>query len=443
MKLSIIIGKIVYRIGAFFNRGSSLPGAVVLKFNKNILKELKLPSKVIAVTGSSGKGSTTSMLAKMFRDQGYKVTHNASGSNLIAGITTSLIKDAKLNGKIKSDIVILEVDERYTKYIFKDLKIDLLVITNICRDQPPRQGHFDLVFEEINKSISKNMTLVLNGDDPYLRKFENKNNKIIYYGIEKNKYAYKKNIFMNLNINYCPKCNSKLEYNSYDFENNGDYYCSKCDFKRPKIDYAVNNIDYNKNIIEINNNKVSIPFNVLFCIYNTLAAYSVGDIFKLDKTKMIETISNIDKDKKIYNVYEYKKRTVTVLNNKNENSSTFNQSLLYINRFKDEKVVVIGWKEISRRYNFDDLSWLYDIDFEILKNLNINKVVCVGIHRYDIATRIKLAGINEKNIITFDNLKDATDYIKNKTKGNIYGVLNFDYVKPFNSYMIGSDFNDN
>jgi len=444
MNLSIIIGKIFYKLGSFLNRGSSLPGAIVLKLNKNILKDFKIPSKVIAVTGSSGKGSTTSMLAKIFRDQGYKVTHNDSGSNLIAGITTALIKDSNINGKIKSDIVILEVDERYTKYIFNDIKIDLLVITNICRDQPPRQGHFDLVFEEINKSINKNMTLVLNGDDPYLRKFENKSNNIIYYGIDKNKYAYKKNIFMNLNINYCPKCNNKLEYNFYNFENNGDYYCPNCDFKRPKIDYKVTNIDYINNIVEINDKtKLAIPFNVLFCIYNTLASFAVGDIFKLDNDKMVETISAIDKDKKIYNVYDYNNRIVTVLNNKNENSSTFNQSLLYVNRFKDEKVIVIGWKEISRRYNFDDLSWLYDIDFEILKKANVNKIICVGIHRYDIATRIKLAGINEKNIITFENLKDTTDYIKNKTKGNIYGILNFDYVKPFNSYMIGSDNSDN
>ena len=56
------------------------------------------------------------------------------------------------------------------------------------------------------------------------------------------------------------------------------------------------------------------------------------------------------------------KHIKNVLNNKNENSSTFNQSLLYVTREKKQRTIVIGWKEISRRYNFDDLSWLYDID---------------------------------------------------------------------------------
>lgn len=440
----ILICKILNFILKKIGKGSSFPGVIALKMDKNILKKLIIPNKVIAVTGSSGKGSTTSVIAQIFNDQGYKVTYNSSGSNLKAGITTTLLNNCSITGKIKSDVLILEIDERYAKYIFSDIKINTLVITNICRDQPPRQGHFNLVFEEINKSITKDMTLVLNGDDPYLRKFENKKNKIIYYGVEKNKYSYKKNKFVNLNINYCPKCNSKLNYNYYNFENNGDYYCSNCDFKKPNIDYNITSIDYINNIVCVNEkDKFIVPFNILFCIYNTLAAYTVSQIYKLNTNKAIKTISDLSNNKKIYNIYTYKKRLVTVLNNKNENSSTFNQSLLYLDRFKEEKIVIIGWKEISRRYKFNDLSWLYDIDFEILKKNNVNKIICVGINRFDIATRLKYAGIDEKNIKTFDDLNTSINYIKTKTKGNIYAVLNFDYVKPFNEYMIGSENNDN
>ena len=89
------------------------------------------------------------------------------------------------------------------------------------------------------------------------------------------------------------------------------------------------------------------------------------------------------------------------LNNKNENSTTFNQSLLFMERDKQPKTIIIGWKEISRRYKFNDLSWLYDINFELLKKHDVEKVVCVGLERFDIATRIKLAGIDSKKIICF------------------------------------------
>jgi len=37
--------------------------------------------------------------------------------------------------------------------------------------------------------------------------------------------------------------------------------------------------------------------------------------------------------------------------------------------------------------------------------------------------------------MVFDSLEEATSEIKKKTSGNIYAILNFDYVEPFNHYM--------
>lgn len=431
--LSILIGKIMVLLGRLLHRGSVLPGYYALKIDKHLLEKIKLPKNIIAVTGSNGKGSTSSLIVHILRSNGYKVTYNDKGSNLTNGITSAILEDISLSGKLKSDFLVMEVDERFTKVIFKNIKPKYVVITNIGRDQPPRQGHVDIVASDIKMALNKNMTIILNGDDPYLRQFIGKN---IYYGIDKNKYSYTKNIFMNLDINYCPNCHSKLEYNYYNFQNDGDYYCSKCNFKKPNIDYLVTNIDYQNNLITVNNKyTIDMGYNILFSIYNTMAAFSLASILKLDMEKTIKAINDMKKDNKIYHTYEYKNRLVTVLNNKNENNSTFNQSLLYIKRFKDQKVIVIGWKEISRRYEFDDLSWLYDIDFEILNKKELEKVICVGIHAYDIATRIKLANIPEDKIVIYDTLDKATNYIKKKTKGNIYGILNFDYVKPFNELM--------
>ena len=431
--LSILIGKIMIFFGNLLHRGSVLPGYYALKIDKNLLEKITYPKNIIAVTGSNGKGSTSSLIVHILRSHGFKVTYNDKGSNLTNGITTSLLEDISLSGKVKSDFLVMEIDERFTKVLFKKIKPNYVVITNICRDQPPRQGHFDIVANDIKEAINSNMTLILNGDDPYLRQFNGNN---IYYGIDKNKYSYTNNLFMNLNMYYCPLCNTKLEYNYYNFENDGDYYCPNCNFKRPDISYLVTDINYKNNTITINNKyELDMGYNILFSIYNTMAAFSLIETLKLPTEKTLEAIKSMKKDNKIYQVYEYNNRLVTVLNNKNENNSTFNQSLLYISRFQGELVVIIGWKEISRRYEFDDLSWLYDIDFEILKNLNVEKVVCVGIHAYDIGTRVKLAGIEKNKIMMFDDLKKATEYIKTSTKGNIYGILNFDYVKPFNELM--------
>lgn len=430
---TILIGKIIILVGKMLHRGSSLPGVITLKINKNIFKYFKLPKTIIAITGSSGKGSTSAMIASVLKQNGYKVAHNSAGSNLIYGILTLLLENTKLNGEIKADILVYEIDERYTKYVFDKVKPNYVVITNITRDQPPRQGTTDIVANAIKEGITSDMHLILNGDDPILRQFVNKN-KVTYYGIEKNKYSYKNSKFKSLNNSYCPKCHNKLEYNYYHFEDSGDYYCSSCNFKRPNIDYLVEKIDYNKSLITINKTDVTIPYNILFAVNNVAATFTTCNLLGINDQDIASSIHNIYSNEKIFNIYPYKDRIVTVLNNKNENSSTFNQSLLYVSRFKDKKVIIIGWKEISRRYDFDDLSWLYDIDFEILKNDEIEKIICVGDNRYDIATRIKYAG-HENKIVVCSNLVEATNYIKDKTKGNIYAVVNFDYVKPFNDLM--------
>ena len=438
--ISIIIGKILIIIGKLVNKGSTLPGEYALKIDKNLLKKLKLPEKIIAVTGSSGKGSTTAIIRKIFEEQGYTVCHNDSGANLVSGITTTLINHSNLKGEIKKDIIILEVDERYSSILFKSINPQTLVITNICRDQPPRQGNVDLVFDKINQGITKNMTLIINGDDPYLRKFQlqNNENKILYYGIEKNKYSYNKELFKNLNMYYCPICNTKLKYNYKTFEENGDYYCEKCNFKRPEMNYKVTNIDYDKNYFIINDEyKINTQYNILFSIYNTLAAFAAADQYNLNKEQTAKTLNNIFKNQKIYNEYEIQNRKVTIINNKNENATTFNQSLLHVKRHIDKKVIVIGWKEISRRYEFNDMSWMYDIDFELLNDENTEKIICIGRDKYNIATRLKYANIDKKKIITFDEIKQATNYIKKNTKSNIYAILNFDYVYPFNNSIRG------
>lgn len=439
--LSIIIGKLVIIAGKMVNKGSSLPGSIASKIDNKLIYKFQLPKTVIAVTGSSGKGSTTKLIYDVYKNLGFTVAYNNSGSNLKDGILTTLIENSNLFGKIKKDILLVEIDERYTKYVFPAIKPNYLVVTNITRDQPPRQGNFDLVFKEIEKAITSDMHLILNADDPYLQKFVlNKKNKVTYYGIEKNKYSTNKTKFENLNLTYCPKCNSKLIYDFYHFENIGSYKCSNCEVDRPNCDYRVKKVDYENNMITLNENiKIKIPFGMLYAVYNTLAAFTTLAVNNLDIKKVEETINSSINQNNSMNCFELNDRLIYTLNNKNENSTTFNQSLLFMERDKQPKTIVIGWKEISRRYKFNDLSWLYDINFELLKKHDIEKVVCVGLQQFDIATRIKLAGINTNNIVCFKHLEDATDYLKNKTKHNIYAILNFDYVKPFISDMKGEN----
>ena len=93
----ILINKFVYFIGKIMHRGSSLPGKISLKLDKNILKKVKLPKNIVMVTGSNGKTSTTEIIYNIFSKNGYKIGCNVKGSNQIEGVTTEVLNSFKTN----------------------------------------------------------------------------------------------------------------------------------------------------------------------------------------------------------------------------------------------------------------------------------------------------------------------------------------------------------
>ena len=430
--LGTIVGKSITKIEKIFKfNASSFPGKVVLKLFPEYLRKIKYPENIIMVTGSSGKGSTVKLIKEILEKNNMKVCSNDEGSNLLFGVATAIANSVK-GRKLDADALVLEVDERYLKLVTKHIKPKYLLVNNITRDQPPRQGSFDIVFNELLKGLDDNMTLVINGDDPILRKFSLffKGN-IVYYGIDKTKYSFKEMDDIK-DYEYCPKCHNKLEYKYYHYGSVGDYNCPKCDFKRDNIKNSITKVDYKNNEITINKEiKIKTNNYILFNLYNIISSYTLTNLLEIPNDVIVETINNSKINEKIFNEFEVNDRKYTILNCKAENNATYNLSLIYTAMDTNKKTIVLGLREISRRYKHFDLSWLYDIYFELLNTCNVDKVICAGPYAYDIATRIKYADFNEENIIILDDLTNIKETIENETNGNIYAILNFDYVKPF------------
>lgn len=428
--IGTLIGKTIYKIEKLFKyNGTSFPGKVVLKLFPKYLTKIKYPENIIMVTGSCGKGSTVKLIKEVLINSGLSVCSNDGGSNLLNGIATEVILDTKWH-KLKKDVCVFEVDERYLKLVTKYIKPKYLIVNNITRDQPPRQGNFDIVFNEILKGISDDTHLILNGDDPILRKFSlYHKGDITYFGIEKSKYSYKEHDDVKDYL-YCPNCHNKLSFSYYHYGSVGSYKCPKCDFKRDNIKYSITNINYDNNEITINKEYIiNVSSYVLFNLYNIVGAFSVCDLLKIDSKDITSTLSKDKIMDKIYDEFTVNDRNYTILNCKAENNSTYNLALIYQAMDKKRKTIVIGHREISRRYNHFDVSWMYDIYFELIDKDDY--VICAGPNAYDFATRMKYAGIKKENIITIDNLDNIKEIVEEKTKGNVYAILNFDYVEPF------------
>ena len=98
----------------------------------------------------------------------YKIVYNKEGSNTINGITSLILNNCNIFGKLNKDVLLMELDERFMGMIFKLIKPTHLMITNITRDQPPRNSHPENIFNCIKSSIPAGTNLVLNVDDPFV-----------------------------------------------------------------------------------------------------------------------------------------------------------------------------------------------------------------------------------------------------------------------------------
>jgi len=436
---TIFVTKALILILKPFHRGTSFPGQVALKLYPDILKSITLPKMSVAVTGSSGKTTTSAMISNIFEQQGYHVAHNQKGSNLIYGITALILGNVTMNGTFKKDALVMELDERYTKLVFKHITPTYVLITNITKDQPPRHGHYDVVWNDINNSLNDQMTLVLNGDDPLCRSFGIGRPNVIYFGATKNKLSYKNPISNNLEMLYCPKCGHKLNFTYFQYGNVGKYHCSKCSFARPKLDYEATEINFSKEYVVMNDTlKLSLTDDMVYSVYNIVAAYTIANLNGVEDSTIIDSFQHMTFSYARYKEYEVDGRKLYLLSSKNENAPSYNQSLLYTSRKKEPKTVVFGFRRISWRYSHKDISWLWDIDFELLKNSEIDKVVCVGPFAYDLATRINVAGIDEKKIIVDDDYNQLMKIIRTKTKNNIYAILNLDIADYFDDVIKGA-----
>ncbi len=425
MKVIIItICKFIQWILHKLGHGTSMPGQIALKLNKNILKKMEKPKNVICITGTTGKTSICSIVSEIYKEAGFKVGNNLKGSNLKPGVASVFIENATITGKTKVDVMVIEVDERYVKEVFKDFHPNYFIINNLSRDQLARNGHFDLVWQEINNVITDDIHLILNADDPLISKFAfDHKGPVSYYGMARNKLSTMEHTGY-LDLVYCPKCHKKLVFDYYHYGNLGYYHCPNNDFKRPPVRYESKlNDDFT---FTIDNHLIKMNNEAIYNVYNLSASYVLARVDGVKADTIAKALNNLSLKVKRLDTFKLGNAEGVLLLSKNETPMSYNQSLDFISKQKEDKTVIIGFDRVSGRYDLKDLSWLYDINFELLADKSIKKIICVGPFSKDVALRLKYANVDTKIITTYPTSKNILDVIKNDTEGKVYCMFYFD-----------------
>jgi len=345
--ISKILRLIILKIN--YGSGSTIPGHIALRINKNILhwyvKDLK--EGVILITGTNGKTTTTHLIKEGLEGLGKKVVFSTTGANLENGIISSFINFLPFFAKKKYDYGVFEVDELNLKIITKNVEPLAIVFLNLSRDQLDRYAELEVIFNSWKESI-KNLT----------------NTKIYLYKNDK-------------------RLNNLTGKNISTFTNN---------FKSSS-----------KLLGEFNNINLSASFSVLLDIFPN---------FKKDILKTLEDFNPVfgRGEKFIYNKNEL---TFLLNKNPasfNENLKLIiDLSPVYP---QEINIVTIGLnnniadgKDISWIYDVST-------DLINILDKSISRWVCLGTRYIDIANRLKYAGIKEEKVVLINSYQGFKEYVE-------------------------------
>ena len=389
---SIAAAKLVFQISKISNLGAggTWPGEIALRIDPKILSYLARQLKQsVLIAGTNGKTTTAKMVEHVLSNnpdtpsrspsghlEGVRIVHNASGANLLNGITSALIQSTNFIGKIQAGIGVFEVDEASLPLALAEFTPTIVVLLDLFRDQLDRYGEVDSIAErwlQALKKLPSSTTVIINADDPHLAFIGSQlQAKVLYFGIGDQK-SFLPTTPHAVDTIYCPKCGKRLVFDGHYLSHLGEWKCTSCKLSHPKND--------------IQKSDIVSPLPGLYNSYNTMAATLVLRPIGRDKTNMANALKKFTPAFGRQEEFKIDGKNVKIFLSKNP--AGFNASLQTVIELGAEQILIVLNDRIP---DGRDVSWIWDVDFEMIPFYA--NVIVSGDRVYDMALRLKYAREN-------------------------------------------------
>ena len=408
------------------NRGSgvTLPGYVARRIDPKILSAMSemVREKTIVTMGTNGKTTTNAILYQALKAEGKKVIINRTGANMLNGIISAFVLATDKHCRLDADYACIEVDEIASVNVLPQLKPDCALLTNISRDQLDRFGEVDITFQKLKTGVTSvpDTKLIINCDDvlSYTLAAESKN-PFVTYGISEQIFDDISRSEIRESI-FCRSCGKKLEYDFFHYGQLGIYHCPNCGLKRPEPDFTATEIELHDELYTFRMDGMQIrstartPYN----IYNTLSAYAALNALGAERAHFKEMIESFDYGNNREDIFTIHGARVQL--HLAKNPIGFQQKISLVLKDKKPKDIII---QINDTYqDGEDISWLWDVDFQYLADAQAATITTNGTRRHDMGLRLKYEDIPCDS--TTDMRSTIIDRTKNGT-GNLYVIVNY------------------
>ena len=388
----------------------ALPGKLALKLDGDLIRHLSEGHKTIVITGTNGKTTTTHMVQQAIINAFGSAAYDPSSTNLSQGIATTLALDSSIGGKRKSDWAVIESDEGATKRLLPATLPQVLVVTNLYRDQVDRYPTWTTARDYIIEAIksSPDTTLVLDADCQVTASIADAvPNKVIWFGMECDPYENGVGDF-DERVE-CVKCGTQLEFSHRSFAHLGTFSCPNCGYAHHTADIAVTAISDRREksctlTVRVGERELELPANIRagYDAYNAVAAFAGLVALGVSEDEAANALAHFKHAAHRFEIFDIDGARTRLLLMKN--TAGCNQLINMIaseDELPKNLVCLLGNEIMDGIYT----DWIEDVRWETL--ITPETEVTVGGPCFaDMKARIVKAGVAEQNI------RVETDYAK-------------------------------
>jgi UDP-N-acetylmuramyl tripeptide synthase len=387
--------------------GTAVGGLVGLRVQPSLVRDLagQLGHGCIVVTGTNGKTTTSRLIAETASAAGLLPLANASGSNMMRGIASTLALAVDPSGGLPDAsrrLGVFEVDEANIPLALPELRPRAAVFTNLFRDQLDRYGEVEAVaalWREALKRVPDGITLVLNADDPAVASLGEGRQHVIYFGVD-DADLDKGAIEHASDALNCSGCGARLEYGAAYFGHIGHWRCGSCGRERPAPEVVATGVDLRDGRslgFELktpeSSQRVEMGIGGLYNVYNALAATAAAVALELPLVHSITALSAAGAAFGRQESFEVDGRRVELFLGKNPAGLNQNLSTLLLDPSRETVLIILNDGIADGR----DISWIWDADFEVAAG-RFERVVVSGTRAAEMALRLKYAEWDESTL---------------------------------------------
>jgi lipid II isoglutaminyl synthase (glutamine-hydrolysing) len=408
-------GKLIAQVsrGLRLGGGTTLPGDVSRFIDPNILRKLAVgfTNGTMVVTGTNGKTTTAALLRRILEVEGRHTVANQAGANLIFGVTAAVVDRTAWNGRVRASVGLFEIDEASLPVLVADTAPGTIVVTNLFRDQLDRYGELETTAGHIRRALRQGpegVTAVLNADDPMVGSLGDDLPRVVYAGID-DPALRQPELRHGADARFCPRCGSALDFTGVYFGHVGHYRCPRGDFRRPPPSIRATGVSLqgmDSMRLSVTDGSqlvdVRVPLSGLYNAYNVLMALAAATAAGIPLPKAAAALTDFTPAFGRMERVVVDGRSAVLLLAKNPTG--FNEVLRTAIAFGRGRSFLLALND--RIADGQDVSWIWDVDFEQLRHV-ADHIVVTGDRAADLRLRLKYAEVPADRMEVVDGWREA------------------------------------